>query len=210
MGDSIEKPGVLILVAGPSGSGKDTLISAARRALAANSDFVFPSRIITRADQTGEEHIHIWQRDFERFRSEELFFLDWDAHGFSYGIAANVQDDLDAGRAVIFNVSRRMIPEARRKWCRTAVISVRAASGALRSRLRARGRESEAEIEARIRRAEDSACAIDGPVHDLDNSGSLDDAIAVFLEFLLWLREGVPAESMPANDLESAAALRLA
>ncbi len=206
MPDSGKKPGVLILVAGPSGSGKDTLISAARLAFSQDPNFVFPPRFITRADQTGEEHIHLSQRDFDGLRRKHLFFLDWEAHGFSYGIAANIRCDLAAGRTVVFNVSRRMIPEARRRWRRTAVISMRVSSEVLRDRLRRRGRESAAEIEARVARA--ARETIEGPVHILDNSGSLGTAIAEFLSLLQALSAGVP-EAVPAHDLENAA-LRLA
>src|SRR5262249_8948833 len=113
MEDGAQGPGVLILVAGPSGSGKDTLIAAARCALSENACFVFPSRFITRADQTGEEHIYVSPKDFEQLRREGRFFLDWTAHGLSYGIPANVQEHLDAGCAAVFNISRRMIGMAR-------------------------------------------------------------------------------------------------
>jgi|SRR5215469_4437601 len=211
MGDGAQKPGVLILVAGPSGSGKDTLISAARCALKENLGFVFPPRFITRADQTGEEHIYVSPEDFEHLRREGRFFLNWTAHGLSYGIPAGIREDLEAGRATVFNISRRMIPAAREKWLYTRVIAVTVEPEALRLRLRARGRESEDEIEARVRRAYDQAYAIDGPAHSLNNSGPLDESIENFLSLLLRLCGGATmAERMPAHGLEDAAAMRLA
>jgi ribose 1,5-bisphosphokinase len=210
MGDGAQNPGVLILVAGPSGSGKDTLIAGARRALAENSGFVFPLRFITRADQTGEEHIYVSPREFERLQCEGFFFLHWTAHGLSYGISADIREDLQAGRAAIFNISRRMIGVARAKWPRAQVISVTAGPEALRQRLNARGRENEAEVEERVRRAHDKASAIGGPVHVLDNSGPLDNAIEKFVALVMRLGSGVMDERMPAHGLEHAAAMRLA
>jgi ribose 1,5-bisphosphokinase len=210
MEDSAPKAGVLILVAGPSGSGKDTLIAAARHALSETGCFVFPSRFITSAVRIGEEHISVSRQDFEQMRREDRFFLDWTAHGLSYGIPASVQEDLEAGRAAVFNISRRMIGAARTKWRHTHVISLVVEPEVLRQRLCARGRESEAEIEARVSRAGDEAYAIGGPVHRLDNSGPLNAALEEFLSLLLGLGRSAAPEGMPAHRLENAAALRLA
>ena len=203
-----QKKGVLILVAGPSGSGKDTLIAAARRALAADPGFVFPLRFITRADQCGEEHIYVSPDDFETLRRAGLFFLHWEAHRLNYGIPASVAEDLKAGRAVIFNISRRMIPKARELWQPTHAVAISVEAGVLRERLRGRGRETEAEIEERVRRA--SEVRIEGPYTALDNSGLLDEAIARFIAHLTRLKTGDVTEAVAAEQFENAAAFRLA
>jgi ribose 1,5-bisphosphokinase len=187
MHEAESQSGALILVAGPSGAGKDTLISAARDSLAGNPDFVFPKRFITRQGQIGEDHVRVSRREFEQLHADGRFFLCWDAHGLSYGISSSALIDLEAGRCVIVNVSRRIIAEARTRWTNTHVISVIVAAGVLRDRLRSRGRESEAEIEERIRRAFDPACAIPAPAHVLDNSGALHDAAAQFTTLVLTL-----------------------
>jgi ribose 1,5-bisphosphokinase PhnN len=175
--------GVLILVAGPSGSGKDTLLSAARKAFAGDASLVFPLRFVTRADQTGEDHIHVSKRDFERLRDSGLFFLSWEAHGLGYGIPSSVADDLQRGSAVVFNIYREII---------TADVSI------LRSRLQARGRESDEDIEARVRRASEDCVAIQGPAHVLDNSAPLEETVPAFLTLLRTLACVSAPESVPA------------
>jgi ribose 1,5-bisphosphokinase len=203
--------GVLILVAGPSGAGKDTLISAVERSLGGNPDFVFPKRFITREDQIGEEHIFIPEGQFSQLQADGGFFLDWRAHGHCYGVPVSTLADLNAGRAVIVNVSRRIIAEARGKWSNTHVISVVVAAESLRNRLRSRGRESDAEIEERIRRAFDPSCAIPAPAHILDNSGPLSEAATRFTGLVLMLSgRSLAPEAVTADQLETAAVLRLA
>lgn len=58
--------GRLVLVVGPSGAGKDTLIDYARSRLEADPDFHFARRVITRPPSVGEDHESV---DVEEFRS---------------------------------------------------------------------------------------------------------------------------------------------
>ena len=49
-------PGGFVLVVGPSGAGKDTLLGLARRELAGDPRFLFARRVVTRESSTAEEH----------------------------------------------------------------------------------------------------------------------------------------------------------
>jgi ribose 1,5-bisphosphokinase len=179
-----EAPGHLVLVAGPSGAGKDTLIEGARRRLEGDACFVFPRREITRpADAGGEDHVGVSRDEFAQRRSAGGYALSWEAHGLGYGVPASILSELAEGRTVIVNVSRTVIEEARARFPHMLVVSVTAPEDMLFRRLAERGRESGEEATERLRRA--SAIGIAGPdVVTLCNDGSPEEGIAAFLALI--------------------------
>ncbi len=179
--------GKLILVAGPSGAGKDTLIDAARAHFHDQEAIQFWQRIITREDQTGERHAAVTEAEFSRIADAGGFFLSWRAHGLHYGITADLLDVLAAGKTVVVNVSRRVIGEARTKWPNTHVLHITASAEVLRQRLQARGRETEAGIGLRLERAGEIGSSQADWISVLDNSGDLADGIAAFNALILKL-----------------------
>lgn len=179
--------GALILIVGPSGAGKDTLLDAAKAHFEGDRSLAFWQRVITRADQTGERHIVATEAEFVRVQGEGGFFLAWEAHGLKYGVGIGILDELRSGRTVVASVSRQIIAEARAKWPRTRVIHVTAHEAVRRERLLARGRESPGGIDERLARAE----LFDAPDADwlirLDNSGALADGTARFVGLIARL-----------------------
>jgi len=148
-----ETTGVLVLVVGPSGAGKDTLLDGARAFLAGDPRFRFVRRVITRpADAGGEAHEAIDDAGFAARLAEGGFALHWDAHGLRYGIPADIAADIAAGRTVIANVSRGVIDTARARFP-SRVIVITAPPSVLAQRLAARARESVADIAERLARA---------------------------------------------------------
>jgi ribose 1,5-bisphosphokinase len=141
-------PGRLILVVGPSGAGKDTLLNFARAQLAHRSDILFPRRVITRPADATEDHEPVSAAEF----LAQDFILSWQAHGLSYGIRAGIKADLAAGKRVVVNVSRAIIAQAREKYS-CSVIEITASPEILAARLAQRGRETAADIAARLARA---------------------------------------------------------
>jgi phosphonate metabolism protein PhnN/1,5-bisphosphokinase (PRPP-forming) len=140
---------MLVLVVGPSGAGKDTLLGAAKAALAGDPRFRFVRRAITRsADTGGEDHEALSEADF----MGRDFALKWQAHGLWYGIPAGIAGDLSEGRTVVANVSRGVIAEAAARFP-VRVIEVTAPPDMLAARLVQRGREDEADIAKRLARA---------------------------------------------------------
>jgi ribose 1,5-bisphosphokinase len=174
---------MLVLVVGPSGAGKDTLLDAAKQALADNRRFRFVRRVVTRAaDAGGEAHEAVTEAEF----AKRDFVLQWQAHGLRYGIPADAITD---GIVTVANVSRTIIFEAATRFP-VRVIEVTASQDIRTARLTSRGREDAAEIAARLARS--VAIPGDIPVETVVNDGSLDDGLTRFLAALNRAAADVP------------------
>lgn len=174
----------LVLVVGPSGVGKDSVLDAVRRLLQGRPDIVFPRRVVTRAPGLGgEDYIAVDEVTFATMADDGAFALHWPAHGLLYGIPVSIDADLRAGRQVVINVSRGIIDDARQRYPGMMVIGITASTDMLRQRLQARGRESADDIEQRLARA--ASFDLTGEdVAILRNDGALEDAAQAFVALL--------------------------
>ena len=103
-------PGRLVLVVGPSGAGKDTLIDACARGPAATIAMsCFRAASITRPSSAAEDHDTVSERRSIRPLAAGAFALWWPAHGLKYGIPRSIDADIRAGRTVVCNVSRTVV-----------------------------------------------------------------------------------------------------
>lgn len=152
-------PGRLVLVVGPSGAGKDTLLRLAQSACADDHDVVFPRRVVTRASSADEDNIAMSQDEFRRAREHGDFAVHWDAHGHSYALPIEINDDIRAGRAVVANVSRTVIAALRQAYANVVVVAITAPPEVLAQRLAARARHSDGNIADRLARSVDDASA---------------------------------------------------
>ena len=144
---------LLILVVGPSGAGKDTLLNGARVVLGDDPGVRFVRRVITRPGDLGEEeHESVTEQAFLVRQEAGDFALSWRAHGLHYGIPADISLDLARGRVVIANVSRAVVAEAAERFP-VAVVEITAPADVLARRLAARGREDAADVARRLSRA---------------------------------------------------------
>jgi ribose 1,5-bisphosphokinase len=147
-------PGRLLLVVGPSGAGKDTLIARARVACRDDATVVFPRRIVTRLASAFEDNEVMAQQAFEQAAARGAFAFWWSAHGHSYGIPLAVDFDIEAGRTVVCNVSRTVVGAVRARYANVVAVLVTAPREVLAARLAARDRPSDGSIEQRVGRSE--------------------------------------------------------
>jgi ribose 1,5-bisphosphokinase len=150
-------PGRLILVVGPSGAGKDTLLGLAKAACAEDGNIVFPRRAVTREASSSEDNEQLSPEAFRESLARGGFSIHWEAHGHCYALPRSVEDDIRAGRTVVVNVSRMVVDALRRAYADVVVVSITAPPQVLAARLAMRARSSDGGIENRLQRAVDDA-----------------------------------------------------
>ena len=173
---------MLVLIVGPSGAGKDTLLDAARNQFAADPRVHFIRRAITRPETAGgEAHEALTPAAFAERLVAGGFALSWQAHGLSYGIPAAIVDDLARRHLVVVNASRAVIAQAAERFP-TRVIEITAPPDMLAARLGLRGREDAADIAARIARDVQLPPGVE--MERVMNDASPEEGIARFLAAL--------------------------
>jgi len=187
------RPGQLVMVVGPSGAGKDTLIDYARSRSIADARISFVRRFVTRAPGIGEENVSMTEAAFAAALTANAFALAWRSHGLAYAVPASIRDDIAAGKVVVVNVSRTALAQAAGVAEHRTVVEITAPPEILMSRLRARQREGAEDIEARLARQVPVDPA--GASHEkIDNGGDMARAGEQFLVLLRRLASEMPRE----------------
>ncbi|MBB4232528.1 phosphonate metabolism protein/1,5-bisphosphokinase (PRPP-forming) PhnN [Rhizobium mongolense] len=150
--DAPRSQGTLVLVVGPSGSGKDTLLKLANDALADDERFRFVRRIITRPATENEENISVSEEQFQQGLEDGQFAVHWRAHGLFYGFPTLIDDWLMSGRIVVANGSRSILAQALAKYSCLKIVSIVVPPELLAQRLNRRGREGSDAVAERLRR----------------------------------------------------------
>lgn len=148
-------PGRLVLVVGPSGAGKDTLLGLAKAVCAEQPNVVFARRVITRPSSASEDNDEVTLEAFREAQARGDFAMHWEAHGHSYALPRAIDDDVRAGRTVVANTSRTVVAAARRDYANVLVVQITAPPDVLAARLAMRGRVSDGRLEHRLARTVD-------------------------------------------------------
>lgn len=174
-------PPLLVVISGPSASGKGTLIAALRRL---RRPWHFAVTATTRPMREGEvdgkDYIFLDVDTFLRMRERDELLESAQVYDRWYGVPRRqVRDPLIAGRDVILEIDvqgaatvRRIAPEA------LSIFVMPASMDELRSRLAGRGTEDGTEMQRRL----DEASVELSRMHEFDyrvvnRNGQLDDAV---------------------------------
>lgn len=174
----------LVVVVGPSGAGKDSVLRAWRQALGAGAP-AFAQRVITRAPDATEAHEAVSIDDFAGLRSRGLLATWWQAHGLDYGVRQQQMAPLAHGRWVVLNGSRAHLPALRRQAPGLRVVEVSAPAPVLAQRLAARAREDALARDARMARA---IAVPTGADLTLLNDGALQHSVEALMQWWNDLR----------------------
>ncbi|MEM6374935.1 MAG: phosphonate metabolism protein/1,5-bisphosphokinase (PRPP-forming) PhnN, partial [Pseudomonadota bacterium] len=125
----------------------------------------------------GEDYDAVSETQFQDLLSDGAFAVHWGAHGLFYGIPKTVRYQLNKGTDCLANCSRKALQAGADAFPNFVVLSITAEPETLATRLRARGRESEADIARRLAEAaKPLPTGLD--VITLSNDGPLDQTIA--------------------------------
>ena len=183
--------GTMVVVVGPSGAGKDSVIGYALSRLGERPDIHLVRRLITRpADAGGEQHEALSESEFETRLHAGDFAVDWTAHGLRYGIPASVRDELAKGHVVIANGSRAVLDRFKDAFPSLLIVNIVTRPEILAERLGKRGRETTADIALRLERAESVGIHERFSSVTIDNSGPLETAGEHFLCIIKALIDG--------------------
>ncbi len=184
----------LIYVVGPSGAGKDSLLSWLRQHTPAAAAVHWTRRTIDRPNSErpdAEDHTSVEAGGFDQLLAEGQFAMHWQANAHRYGIRTSELEALkDPNMCVLVNGSRAHLPVAALAYPNLTVLHITAEAQVLRQRLMARGRESEAAVEARMGRPSALELPLGCRLIEIHNNTSLDAAGAQLLAqlrgFGLW------------------------
>jgi len=157
-------PPLLVILSGPSGVGKDSVIDGLRQL---DRPWYFAVTATTRnkreTEQDGEDYIFLDQETFSDMRERDEFIECAEVYGRWYGVPrSQVRKGLKSGQDVILKIDvqgadtvRQMFPEA------VSIFLIPDSLSELERRLNNRGTESSSELQVRLETAQGELTQMD-------------------------------------------------
>ena len=150
------RKGMLLVISGPSGAGKGTLVS---RLLEKDPSFCFSVSVTTRGRRENEiEDVHyhfISDEEYDKLLAGDAFIEHASVHGHRYGtLKSEVYDRMEKGQNVLLDIDPQGAREVMRKEkdC-VSVFILPPSYHDLKVRLHTRNTENEEEIQRRLNNA---------------------------------------------------------
>ena len=156
MGVIVKQLGMLLIISGPSGTGKGTLV---KQLMESDPSFGFSCSVTTRAPRPGESdgiHYHfIDDAEYDRMLANDEFLENATVHGHRYGTPKQqVEGLLNGGKNVLLDIDPQgAISIMSRVQDYVSIFILPPSFSALRVRLHTRNTDDPVEIERRLRNA---------------------------------------------------------
>lgn len=164
MGVIVKRKGMLLIISGPSGTGKGTLV---KKLMECDPSIRFSCSVTTRAPRVGEiEGVHyhfIDDATYDRMLEEDAFLEHATVHGHRYGTPREqVECNLACGKNVLLDIDPQgAMNVMSRVTDYVSVFILPPSFSALRVRLHTRNTDDPVEIERRLRNARREVLNID-------------------------------------------------
>ncbi|MEQ1714174.1 MAG: hypothetical protein ABL908_22630, partial [Hyphomicrobium sp.] len=132
--------GVLVVIVGAEGRGKEMLVAIARRRFEADASLEFPARLTTRSQSQANGDTVVTRRALRDMVEAGTLMCRWETDGQEFGLGIAARRSLGEGRTVVVVAGREAVEQLRGVWDDVRVVEVTAGADSVRSALGKRAR----------------------------------------------------------------------
>ena len=193
------KNGILVVISGPSGAGKGTIVG---RILTELDNIGFSTSMTTRGPREGEvdgrDYFFVTEEEFKKAIEEDAFVEYANVHGNYYGTPkSEVASRLEQGMNVLLDIDVQGAMNVKKQMPEGVFIFISPPSmEELRARLEGRGKDSAEDIERRLKNAEGEMKLIGEYDYHVVND-DLDTAVKEVKEIII--KEGSSHDAISGN-----------